>query len=215
MKEHPILFNAAMVKAVLSGRKTQTRRPLKSQPDTSLWKPSAIIKEKEWLSMPCMGPGHHIEENMWGLYNLGDKRSDMPYIGIKCPYGKAGDRLWVRETFTGCDLPDYGDMPCIVYDDEWEDDEYKPREARPWARKFGRIPSIHMPRDASRINLEITDIRIERVQDISYIEAKAEGVNYERGYTDPRDVFRHLWDSLYKNWNDDPWVWVTEFKVVL
>lgn len=143
-----------------------------------------------------------------------------------CPYGKLGDRLWVRESFWGCDLPGYGDQPCVVYDDEWHGKEYKPAEARPWARKFGRIPSIHMPREASRILLEITAVRVERLQDISRSDIRAEGLqcppelasddifpNYRDWYP---AAWRELWESINgaDSWNANPWVWVVEFKRV-
>ena len=189
MKDHPILFNTEMVKAVLSGQKTQTRRPFKVQPPdkTSNGTPYTSFQK---TTLP-------ITEG----YDLTAYIDNSLYIG-KCPFGQVGDRLWVRETFKGYGR---GELPPKFY--------YRASDPDVWPH-LKWTPSIHMPREASRINLEITDIRIERVQDITYIEAKAEGVNYERGSTDPRDVFRHLWNSIYKNWNDDPWVWVVEFKVI-
>jgi hypothetical protein len=130
----------------------------------------------------------------------------------------------VRESFWGCDLPGYGDQPCVVYDDEWYGKEYTPAEARPWGRKFGRIPSIHMPRDCSRILLEIVSVRVERLQDISEADAKAEGARpapfpvvaawpsgielfYRGGYAG-------LWESINGpgSWEANPWVWCINFR---
>lgn len=115
-----------------------------------------------------------------------------------CPYGQVGDRLWVRETFTWDDISgkflykadNHYDLP---YQSKWK-------------------PSIHMPRKASRITLEITDIRIERLQDISEEDAIAEGMNPEL----PRAKFRSLWESINGkgSWNLNPWVWVIEFKQI-
>lgn len=127
-KERPILFSGPMVRALLDGSKTQTRRVMR---------------------MP-----HGLWETTPG--------GDLVPIPVNGPYGVPGDRLWVKESFWGCDAPGYGDQPCVVYDDEWQGKEYRPAAIRPWARKFGRIPSIHMPRDCSRILLEITGVRVER-----------------------------------------------------
>jgi hypothetical protein len=152
----------------------------------------------------------------------------MSGIGQKvfdCPYGQPGDRLWVRESFWGCDLPGYSDQPCVVYDDEWHGKEYRPAEARPWARKFGRIPSIHMPRDCSRILLEIVSVRVERLQDISEQDAWDEGVQDWMGKATPwigvlAPVSVHAYATLWEqingagSWNANPWVWVIEFKRV-
>ena len=190
MKERPILFSGAMVRAILEGRKSQTRRVVKPQP------------AGEWAA-----PGK-----------------------TTCPYGQPGDRLWVKESFWGCDLPGYGDQPCVVYDDEWHGQEYKPTEARPWARKFGRIPSIHMPREACRLVLEVTDVRVERLQAISEDDALAEGIDTEgddylegegwkaagSAISPERYAFASLWRRINgdASWDVNPWVWVVGFRRV-
>lgn len=184
MKERPILFSASMVRAILDGRKTQTRRVVKGfalellQPDNFT---------PEYVALP---------ENLLS------------------PYGYAGDRLWVRESFWGCDAPGYGDQPCVVYDDEWCGKEYRPTEVRPWARKFGRIPSIHMPRDCSRITLEVTGVRAERLQHCSDDDAWAEGCPDDATW--PLDWYRALWDTINGagSWDTNPWVWAVEFNRV-
>ncbi|AIY40147.1 Phage-related protein [Collimonas arenae] len=196
MKERPILFTGAMVRALLAGDKTQTRRIVKPQPAVS----SAGNLTGEWLRRPLDGL-------------LLPKLQD---IAIHCPYGQPGDRLWVRESFWGCDLPGFGDQPCVVYDDEWRGKEYQPAEARPWARKFGRIPSIHMPRDCSRILLEITAVRVERLQSINTEDIIAEGLSTTlREHDAEKDLQNQwcdLWESTGGDWMANPWVWVVEFK---
>lgn len=198
MREIPILFSGEMVRAILDGRKTQTRRIVKG-------------RALEWLAPDMFTPEYVA---------LAD-------VGLS-PYGFAGDRLWVRESFWGCDAPGYGDQPCVVYDDEWHGKEYRPAEVRPWARKFGRIPSIHMPRDCSRITLEITGVRVERLKQISSDDCFAEGIDVEGAdYTEgenyanagspvppERWAFSGLWNSTGGDWEADPWVWVIEFKRV-
>lgn len=189
IKERPILFSAPMVKAILEGRKTQTRRVVKPQPtgDDPIYNPSSYEPDR-------------------GFYFKGGGK-------YKCPYDKPGDRLWVRETW--CNHWPIGtaksciDGPCYRATD---DGECIPEQK--WK------PSIHMPRWASRINLEIIDIRVERVQDISHQDAQAEGCttpSTEMGLTqgDWRGSFHALWDSINGKtfpWSDNPWVWVVEFK---
>lgn len=205
-KERPILFNGPMVRAILAGTKTQTRRiakPVKHPDLGNLYDPGALVLEHE--------PQHVIDR--------------------ACPYGQPGDRLWVRESFWGCDAPGWGDQPCVVYDDEWHGKEYRPAEVRPWARRFGRIPSIHMPRDCSRITLEITGVRIERLQDIREAECWAEGIDecdgeldevkichlattMGRSFEDAQPTYAALWESINGagSWAANPWVWVVEFQ---
>lgn len=147
---------------------------------------------------------------------------------VPCPYGLVGDRLWVRESFWGCDAPGYGDQPCVVYEDEWHSGEYHPAEIRPWARRFGHIPSIHMPRDCSRITLEITGVRVQCLKQISSEDCFAEGIDpegadYNEGenYANAgspvppeRWAFSALWNSTGGDWEANPYVWVVEFKRV-
>ncbi|EKN6054076.1 hypothetical protein ACPX3P_000639 [Yersinia enterocolitica] len=187
-KERPILFNAEMVNAILSGRKTQTRRIMRDQPEV-------IPPEDE-----CGVPGY------WIPYNAGKTMVRNEMMTIACPLGKPGDQLWVRETFGDCGVrlvyrADYDDgAACIV---------------KRWT------PSIHMPRWASRINLLITGVRVERLNDISEQDARAEGIKAWRGPAEElvggKLAFFELWDSIYgqkegENWQANPWVWVIEFE---
>lgn len=199
MKERPILFSAPMARAIPDGRKTQTRRVLKQAvgPSLSVDCDERGAAELSWLH--GNGPGHEVHEHV---------------ERVACPYGLVGDRLWVRESFWGCDAPGYGDQPCVVYDHEWYGKEYRPTEVRPWARKFGRIPSIHMPRDCSRITLEVTGVRAERLQHCSDDDAWAEGCPDDATW--PLDWYRALWDTINGagSWDTNPWVWVVEFNRV-
>lgn len=194
MKERPIIFNGEMVRAILEGRKTQTRRPVKFP-----------FFDK---NMGCELAGNEL---------AGEVRAGN-YSNV--PFGRIGDRLWVRETWQG-PLVDYDDAysmfkdptpyqkvencvyradggPCPEFTDA--DDELRQ----------GWRPSIHMPRWACRILLEITDVRVERLQDISEADAIAEGGTKHFNI----DWFGPLWASIYgvESWNTNPWVWVIEFK---
>jgi hypothetical protein len=188
MKERPILFNTEMIRALLDGRKTQTRRVVKHIPMLGgplAWCAAAAAQEPGWVNI------------------VGDYRRF-------CPYGQPGDRLWVRETFKAFpdgDLfyrADFGDVIPVHADDNSED----------WTWK----PSIFMPRAASRLTLEIVSVRVERVQSISHRDALAEGVSYDVSKPDgaPVPTYQKLWDSINAKrgygWDKNPWVWVVEFK---
>lgn len=135
---------------------------------------------------------------------------DDPNAVIACPFGQSGDRLWVRETWF--DATPFLDAP--VFSDLMGKFAYKADGTFIGCHKWR--PSIHMPRVASRITLAIDDVRLEHLQSVTYIDAKAEGVTYEKGYVDPRDSFRRLWESIAGpgSWDINPWVWVISFRVV-
>ena len=206
MKERPILFSAPMVRAILDGRKTQTRRVVKGDhggPTTwverdGLWHPCADVLCRGALD--AVGPG------------------------VRCPYGQRGDRLWVRETWCVAD-PDYAHYPAdgrpLRSDDRWawyratEGDlvEYTNNRS-PWR------PSIHMPRWASRLTLEVTGVRVERLQDLSEEDARAEGVEPlgSLGRVPPHiNGFADLSEQINgaASWDANPWVWVVEFRRIL
>ena len=188
MKERPILFSAPMVRAILEGTKTQTRR---------------IIK------LPSM---YEIEERDYGYWPW---RYDAETNGddwAKCPYGQIGDQLWVRETF--CPIypqdPTYNNGRPIEFD-YMATYEYGYRMSDLIGEKKKWKPSIHMPRRASRIQLEITGIKVERLHDIGQGGACAEGRPI--GF-DPLDWYRDQWESIngIHSWDANPWVWVIEFR---
>ncbi|GKO69038.1 morphogenetic protein [Klebsiella quasipneumoniae] len=204
--ERGMIFNAEMVRALLSGRKTQTRRIIKPQPEATL---SGSLSGK-WLSRPLNGL-------------LLPKIED---IAIHCPFGVVGDRIWVRETFQG-PLFDYDLMDSYCKDPTpFEKPEFCVYKADgvPAPEFYDADdelhccwrPSIHMPRWASRILLEITNVRVERLKSISDGDAIREGCSTAdmKSGDCVADVFARLWASIYgdESWNSNPWVWVIEFK---
>lgn len=216
MKERPVIFNGEMVRAILDGRKTQTRQVIANvSPDNCipLQKPT---KTKDGIYTHVM---------------------DAPGNGL-CPFGQVGDRLWVRETFAvlgnedGCPIDWDGNL--IKGDEKHAARIYKascwqePGNYGLWSipdrdtqYEGAWRPSIHMPRWASRILLEITAVRVERLNDISESDAKAEGVAPSQHIITPPEAlyrvgFLKLWQSIYgeESWGANPWVWVIEFRRV-
>ena len=213
MKERPILFSGPMVRAIREGRKTQTRRLVKPQPDK--------IHDGE----PYWYVGGY---RAWKLRDCDDilrKGGN----DLKCPYGKPGDRLWVKETFT---LTQHN-LPVYMADSRDKDGKFWPSVHSDPDGVLWK-PSIHMPRRASRITLEIVGVRVERLQDISDEDAEAEGIyriaHGRNGYyysafrndPDPDNwchavpAYKELWESIngVGSWDLNQWVWVIEFKEV-
>lgn len=233
MKDRPIIFNADMVRAVLDGRKTQTRRMLT---------PHHL---KMIDAAASAGECHPLESGR-------QHANSQSYYREWCPFGAVGDRLWVRETWSvvshafdddGLMIDYVPDRPAKAVHEQpfgrgyysghaiyaadggftWGDDDGCVDGRSCWK------PSIHMPRWASRITLEITGVRVERMYDISEADARAEGVeqlrggfwrHYQPGWTQhqlsARGSFVTLWKSIYgeESWQANPWVWVIEFKRV-
>ncbi|HAU5050944.1 TPA: hypothetical protein JD053_03470 [Klebsiella michiganensis] len=235
MKEHGMIFNGEMVRALLDGRKTQTRRPIK-------WKQTRFTEI-----------GEREDGSKWPWSEDAEHACDFWH---PCPFGAVGDRIWARETWgvVSHELDEDGriqpwtpDRPATVIhempfgngyysghaiyaadgDFTWGDDDGYEDGRSCWK------PSIHMPRAASRILLEITDVRVERLNAISEEDAEAEGIDMEALY-DSQDcydciadhnmtgrptvtgAFKYLWESIYgeEGWKSNPWVWVIEFKRV-
>lgn len=209
-KERGMSFNAEMVRAIFDGRKTQTRRPMRIQPFGD------FSGARDNLGYP------ELKNHVWAGFKSAPDRSPCYY---KCPFGKVGDRIWVREK---CNVTNVAlsEIDASVYygDDEWLycllSNDTAREQAHRMENKKGFTPSIHMPRWASRITLEITNVRVERVRDISEEDAVKEGAptdipSFGEGKSCfPRSWFGGLWDSIYNNWDANPWVWVLEFKVV-
>ena len=236
MKERPIHFNSPMVRGVLSGQKTVTRRVMKNQP----CRPPKLVENGG--------------ANFWAnpLYIQGASMGSQMHV---CPYGQPGDRLWVRETWADVNLQGApglayradGDVHDLMEDKSFLDDRgafnyddarTKPYQFSCWSEDLiagteGQWrPSIHMPRWASRILLEITDVWVERLQDISDKEIEAEGIDLDAladgqdrydmchagsgadGRPTLRTAWRNLWESTGGDWDANPWVWVVEFKRV-
>lgn len=206
--EHTMIFNSEMVRATLDGRKTHIRRPIKPQPKIihALYSDKSLETER--------------------IFKNGDQR-------IHCPDGKIGERLWVRETWGIWKEGELCSLSTFEYVD-YDQGSFKAKLEKGYELRYKADnatcnkwrPSIHMPRWASRITLEITNIRVERVQEITEEDAKAEGcrsadlasgrecfLNEELGSY--KLHFKSLWDSIYSKkfpWDSNPWVWVIEFK---
>ena len=216
MTERPILFSAPMVRAILAGTKTQTRRVAK----------------------------HPLAQNLSYIVDIGkgwfgDEEGE---VQIRCPYGQPGDRLWVRETSRAHELTDkeaeadtFGVIerlglevpPCgldgVVYaaDNAFREIENSREASERWMKMNAyrgmqgtTVPAIHMPRWASRITLEVTGVRVERLQDISEADAISEGTPFPCGGW--VGGYQKLWESIHGpgSWDLNPWVWVVEFKGV-
>jgi len=207
MKEKPILMSGDMVRAVLDGRKTQTRRAVKLIPQDKRTILCSFSNEKG------------------AIFNDGRGLSVSTFVPIRCPYGQPGDRLWVREAWMPYFRPSSMSSPSdggILYRADKSRIKMDTRGRWEMSRVGKWRPSIHMPRWASRITLEITGVRVERVQDISDGDISEEGISplpKELGYNkilSSRTNFRNKWDSLYDkrgySWDDNPWVWVIEFR---
>lgn len=194
MKERPILFNGEMVKAILDGRKTQTRRVIKPQPDHF---------------------GKEDGEDSW--HWNGWRWQDKPGIPLKgpdedCPHGQPGDRLWVRETWACSHLYDQFPPRLIPLD---------ARFAYAATEHIGGLikrPSIHMPQWASRILLEIESVRVERLNAITADDCRAEGTEDDKNDGLVRLRFSQLWTGINEKrgfaWHVNPWVWVITFRRV-
>lgn len=208
MNEKPILFSAAMVLAILEGRKTQTRRVVNPQP----------MEDFSWARRGAKYPSTFYK-------NLDVMQT---WMRKDCPYGQPGDRLWVKETFKCEELEHYGeDGVRFRADGVFRGIENSREASDKWAdayREGGKWrPSIFMPRWASRIILEVVNVRVERVQEIREADAKAEGATLDNsgrleGIGNFVDGFAIIWDKINKKrgfgWDVNPWVWVVEFKVV-
>ncbi len=220
MRERPILFNGSMVRAILAGQKTQTRRAVKVPPAFDF-----IGGAGDDQNDP-KNFGAEDENGLWWALAAGPSTDRV----LACPFGQPGDRLWVRETWmdltgTGIEHRDTATGKRMRYS---YGAQSPAGSASDEARKdFGLKwrPSIHMPRKACRLVLEITAVRVERLQAISDDDCAAEGVqrdrisgfNLERGtFWGPRpvDSFESIWDSTGGDWDSNPWVWVIDFKRV-
>jgi DNA-directed RNA polymerase subunit H (RpoH/RPB5) len=216
MKHRPILFSTAMVQAILDGRKTQTRRVVKPQPYT-------VRKGKAWQKdYVTVWSDDFFEIVTTDKHPETGQQIVKP---IKCPYGQAGDVLWVRETWA------HTSQLNINSEDVNYGYVYK-ADGQPWEDYEGWRwrPSIHMPREAARLFLRITNVRVERLQEISEEDAINEGVERKHGnaleiqwkcygndnaaFFSPSYSFRTLWQSINgpESWEANPWVWVVEFE---
>ena len=209
IKERPILFNAEMVRAIRSGRKTQTRRQFK---DYQVPKFNEDYGEYVDTKYSAIAQKH----SRYGFCAFGETELDCidELIGYGCgPYGRDGDQLYTRENWA--DVSNLGfDLDLFPNGIAYKAD-CRGLESLDTAKGYGVKwkPSIHMFRKDSRDQLEITNVRVERLNDISVEDAKSEGIR-ETIAGNEQFLFETLWNSIYKNWDENPWVWVYEFKVV-
>ena len=222
-REHPILFSGPLVHAILNGSKSQTRRVVKPQPPPEtvhyfhVTASTDKTRHRRWVPRGRLDGRRPTSE-------LGEAlREAETGPPIRCPYGDPGDRLYVRESY----CPRYFDDGRHAYRADWDGSASDVVPEPKWT------PSIHMPKAAARIWLEVSEVSVERVQDITERDAQAEGVDRPVLY-DPseelgvqvhpytgeyRDAFRALWDAINSNrpgcsWADNPWCWRISFKRV-
>ena len=211
MKEKPILFNTVMVTAIRAGIKTETRRVVK-------FPEQAYTPDTKWIaSVNPDGAGDWVA---WGPTAVSDEFSINAYPdggGFKCPYGKPGDRLWVRETWRVHKHFNGFKPSAILHNSAYVDYKTYPGDYDLYGKWR---PSIFMPRWMSRITLEVLSVGVERVQDISDEDAVKEGANASLWdiITGSRVRFKLLWNSINASrgysWKSNPWVWVVKFKLL-
>lgn len=197
-KEIPILMSTPMVQAIMQGRKTQTRRIVKPQPD----------EDEGTIGVGVFNP---IRETRDGEMYPGPDTfgaiADSGEFCVRCPYGQSGDLLWVRETW--CRDADTDDG--YLYKATNPEAECEDGDGSPWK------PSIHMPKAAARIWLQVESVGVERLQDISWDDAVAEGCpGYRPTQDEPTHQFEKLWRQINgpDSWEQNPWVWVVKFSVL-
>ncbi len=227
MKERPVIFNGEMVRAIIDGRKTQTRRLVPEWQRPKPYPENDGEHHYNWMAVAQ-------SDRRWGYGVFGETEEACAKelsIMAPCPFGNAGDRLWVRETFmdltgTGIEATT-GKFEGFAYRADTPAGSYGDEVRKEYGMKW--TPSLHMPRKACRILLEITAVRVERLNDISESDAKSEGVkpagdmlpDYPDTFLTPNGdfatakvAFQRLWQSIYgeESWGDNPWVWVIEFR---
>ena len=203
MTAYPIIFSAPMVLALLAGRKTQTRR--------LAWQECRDTKQalRDDAVTQLFRDADGFLTGRRFLPSIWQKRHDKFQDGER-PW------LWVKEAHWGCDFAETGEQPIVVYEERHHGGFYDhPGNIMVCANKFGHIPSIHMPKRASRLSLRVTDMQMEHIQSVTWNDAVAEGVEYERGYQDPRECFARLWDSIHGPgaWAKNPEVVATTFEI--
>lgn len=228
MKETGLMFKAPLVRAILEGRKTQTRRQV------------TVPRTRDSFVMLDHGNGFWPYQSDDGESALCNDGNEHPYAS---PFGMPGDRVYVRETWaeiprhqpqTDEDLPMRKDGRILVYqaDPEWDGSRnfLCADGCMRWAKPDRWRPSIHMPKEFARIWLEITGVRVERLQQITDTDCWAEGAITEarpdqfsvhsviatdgKAYLSPRGAFSSLWESTGGDWAANPWVWVIDFKTI-
>ena len=202
MKERPIPFRAEMVRALLAGTKTQTRRVVKPRHD---WHVDEVPDDRG-----VFRPWPVFEAYVY---------AEPETVEVPCPYGAPGDQLWVRETVKR--VTSFGPNDAAIYAADGETTDLDS-----WGWQSNTLPPMFMPRGLSRITLEVTEVRVQRLQAISEADAIAEGIERNdddgvtyygplgKGHFDPRVAYRWLWETINGagSWEANPWVWVISFR---
>lgn len=223
-----MIFNGEMVRSILDGRKTQTRRIMEVQPSDGFHPTHNgydLDLNAHWYTPGVVDKNGYLQPAKKDVFGVADENE-----GYTCPFGAVGDRIWVRETWAeaGAGAPDLK-----LYRANYPEHVPTHYENVPPVDEIRWTPSIHMPRWASRLTLEITGVRVERLNGISETDAEAEGIDMEAlfeaqdcydciadhnmtGRPTATGAFKYLWESIYgeESWKSNPWVWVIEFKVV-
>ncbi|WP_341020955.1 hypothetical protein [Brevundimonas diminuta] len=222
-KERPILFSGPMVRALLDGRKTQTRRTIKPQPEYE----RGTVAPQALRGDPPKHPAPYFDAYNGGPFWCWWDEYDRQGAGQTCPYGKPGDRLWVKETWRPSKSAGDWDIDVryeadgltrTVYDGEFGDRDW----SMPKAAARGNVSPLFMPRWAARLVLEITEVRVERLNVISEADAQAEGSQEPSllpiigACWSERDAFAKLWEHINGagSWASNPWVWAVSFRVL-
>lgn len=217
MKERPILFSTEMVQAIMAGRKTQTRRVVKPQPEP--------VKDAPGRWKFLMKKNGRMQAGS----NVETKDLNSKFFGILefCPYGQPGDVLWVRETFCRLSPEHIITTPFVYKANADEESEEVRKEYINNGHAYRWKPSIHMPKKAARIWLRVKEVRVERIKQISEKDCQAEGAPltpWEGINGDSGECYKYgfinIWNSIHGTgwtkyaWNSNPWVWVVEFEVL-
>lgn len=205
VRERPVLFSGPMVRAILDGKKSQTRRVVTKGTSTS---------GPRWESLDWSRC--HVDPGLGGGQYLKVGGPDDTMHRVRCKLGEIGDRLWIRETYLAMAI-DGGPVRDVMYSDHEDYDICYPSKSDKMDLGWRVVPSIHMPRWASRLTLEITEVRVERLGMISDADAAAEGFRCEHGFDYctrgcGSPAVRFMAGDFAKALSPDSWVWVIGFR---
>lgn len=222
MTERGIIMSGPLIAPTMDGRKSKTRRVVPDLPDWVIKTTERVENVGPWFHFIANHPEGKCGHKKCGC--IGSERGEQPSMWtVRCPYGEPGDQLWVREMWNCGTMPRQGRRVNVCFPKVGKKDVRlkNDTEIEQWERYKNKrwVPSIHMPRWASRIQLEIISVRVERLQDLTEEDAIAEGMpalpNSE-WYPTWVKTFLHYWNGLNADrgfeWDANPWVWVIEFR---
>jgi len=220
MSEHPIIFSPESIRSIYAGSKTQTRRVIGKREVRQFNK-----IDPTYRGVDAIHQGVDALADTWGEYaNIPDAELYTDAVELKrrlwrlCPYGVPGDTLWVREgldVLMGCDAIYRADETRIVDAIGW-DAEIPPLKVDKRGRTLRYVSPLHMKKNVARLWLRVLNVKVERVQDITVNDIRAEGLSFKQEFFEPFNVFVKCWDSINAKrgfgWDMNPWVWVIEFE---